>query len=91
MTFGNGVPRDVRHAEDQFRLAAEAGHPEAAYRLGLLLFRGQDRGRKASIQAYRWFARAAELGVADAVVWRDRVFDRLSERERAEAQAVPEP
>lgn len=91
LMFGSGVPRDLNRAEDQFRLAAEAGHPEAAYRLGLLLCSGQDRGRKAYQQAYIWFARAAERGVADAAVWRDRVFEKLSERERAEVQALREP
>jgi hypothetical protein len=91
LLFGDGVPRDPHRAEDWLRLAAEGGHDEAAYRLGLLLYRGPAGRGKAYLQAYIWFARAAERGIGDAAAWRERVYDKLNERERAEARRLLEP
>lgn len=91
LLFGDGVPRDVNRAEDWLRMAAEDGHAEAAYRLGLLLFRGKGDGGKAFASAYVWLARAAEGGIADAAAWRDRVYKQLNDRERAEVLRLLEP
>jgi TPR repeat protein len=91
LLFGDGVPRDTHDAEDWFRRAAGGGHGEAAYRLGLLLYRGQREGGKAFVRAYVWLVRAAENGIGDAATWRDRVYERLSESERAEAQRLLDP
>ena len=91
LLFGDGVRRDANSAEDWFRKAAERGHGEAAYRLGLMLYRGQREGGKALVQAYVWFVRAAERGVGDAATWRDRAYERMSESERAEAERLLKP
>jgi len=91
LLFGDGVPRDPNRAEDWLRMAAEAGHGEAAYRLGLLLYRGRAGGGKGHLRAYVWFARAAERGIGDAAAWRDRVYAKLNERERVEARRLLDP
>ncbi len=89
--LGDRVPRDLHRAEQWLRLAAEAGHGEAAYRLALLLYRGESAGGKRYARAYVWFVRAAERGVGDAADWRDRIYEKLNDRERAEARRLLEP
>lgn len=91
LLFGDGLPRDLNRAEDWLRMAAVGGHGEAAYRLGLLLYRGKGDGGKAYARAYVWFTRAAERGIGDAAAWRDRVYLKLNEQERAEARRLLEP
>lgn len=91
LLLGDGVPRDLPRAEDWLRRAAQGGHGEAAYRLGLLLYRGHGATGKAYAGAYVWFARAAERGIGDAALWRDRVYGKLNERERAEARRLLDP
>jgi len=85
LLFGDGVAQDTGRAEDWLRRAAEGGHGEAAYRLGLMYYRG---GTKNWTRAYVWFVRAAERGIADAASWRDRIYDKLNGRERAEAERL---
>jgi TPR repeat protein len=91
LLFGDGVVRDPNRAEDWLRMAAEGGHGEAAYRLGLLLYRGSSERSKAYLPAYVWFARAAKRGIGDAATWRDRVYAKLNEREREEARRLLDP
>jgi len=90
LLLGDGVPRDLFRAEDWLRMAATGGHGEAAYRLGLLHYRGQGAAGKAYTLAYVWFARATERGIGDAEIWRDRVYHKLNKREQAEAQRLLE-
>jgi serine/threonine protein kinase/TPR repeat protein len=53
-----GGPEDLERARDAYLRAAERGHTDAAYRLGLLLERTPE-WRSAAV---RWFRRAAEAG-----------------------------
>jgi TPR repeat protein len=73
--------REDRWAEatDLFREAFEAGHPLAAYELGLGLF---DRG--ADAEATEWCRRAAEQGVAAAAFEVGFVHQRAGELTEAE-------
>ena len=58
---GRGVPRDPRKALLWFRTAADQGHMEAQYAVGLALSRLPDKREAAD-----WFRRAAEQGMVDA-------------------------
>jgi len=85
---GEAVPRDIARAADYMRLAAERGHAEAQYRLGLYLTagRGVDLDREAG---YMWLARAAEQDAPIALVaavLRDRVAEQLDDEALAAAQ-----
>lgn len=63
---GRGIERDVVGAERWFRMAAEAGHPEAMIRLGHLLSR-EERNQKELAESVMWYRRAAELGDASGM------------------------
>jgi hypothetical protein len=52
---------------DRLREAAEAGDPEACYRLGLAFLRGDAHRPKDDLSAVLWFRRAAEAGHREAM------------------------
>jgi TPR repeat protein len=62
---GERVPQDMEQAARLFRQAADQGHPDAKFYLGLCYYRGegvlQDKA-----QAVRLFLQAAGQGHADA-------------------------
>ncbi|MBQ4411314.1 MAG: sel1 repeat family protein [Candidatus Methanomethylophilus sp.] len=62
---GKGTPKDSAKAAHWYSKAAENGHPDAMYNLGLLLMEGDGIGQDYK-QAMELFGRAAELGVEDA-------------------------
>jgi TPR repeat protein len=64
---GQGVSRDYSEAEKWFRVAAEGGHGDAAYNLGLLyLHRLPDQsGQPDEAQASKYFRVAADQGIGD--------------------------
>ena len=90
LMLGDGAPRDVDRAVAWLRRAAEGGHAEAAYRLAMLYFHGQTGGKERWVEAWTWFDRAAEAGVGDAAEWRTKVYDKLTQRERAEVAEARE-
>ena len=59
------VERDPIVAVQKYRLAADANHPEAMARLGVLLWEGRGVAQDLP-EAYVWLHRAAESGVAAA-------------------------
>jgi len=89
LMLGDGAPRDIQRASTWLRRAAEAGHPQAAYRLGMLYYHGQIGDRDRSyVEAWLWLHRAAEAGVGDAASWRVKVYEKLTPRERAEVDGT---
>jgi len=87
---GEGAPQRLDVAARWYRAAAEQNHDMAAYKLAFLYLRGRGVAEKNYTQAYRWFSISAELGVGDAGRWRDRIREKLTKRELAEAQALVE-
>jgi TPR repeat protein len=58
---GQGVAQNNVEAVKWFRRAAESGHAEAEYNLGLMLMNGQGV-TKDSAEALKWYRRSAEQG-----------------------------
>jgi TPR repeat protein len=85
---GEGAPQRLDVAARWYRAAAEQNHDMAAYKLAFLYLRGRGVPNKDYAQAYRWFSVSAELGVGDAGRWRDRIREKMTKRELAEAQAL---
>jgi len=82
---GEGAPQRLDVAARWYRAAAEQNHDMAAYKLAFLYLRGRGGLDKDYAQAYRWFCISAELGVGDAGRWRDRIREKMTKRELAEA------
>ncbi|MCG6870660.1 MAG: protein kinase [Gammaproteobacteria bacterium] len=63
--FGDGRPQDFAVAREAYRRAADLGHPEAAFSLGVIYARGQGVAADANA-AVQWFENAARMGHAGA-------------------------
>ncbi|MCL2075990.1 MAG: sel1 repeat family protein [Betaproteobacteria bacterium] len=63
---GQGVPQDARQAVNWFQKAAEQGHADSQYLLGLFMYSGGVSVRQDVRQAVNWFQKAAEQGHAHA-------------------------
>jgi enhanced entry protein EnhC len=64
--YGKGASVDFAKAEDNFKLAVEAGSPKAMVALGdLFLFKSQSK--EDDIQALKWYQEAASEGQSDAL------------------------
>ena len=83
---GEGVPADPAEAARQYGAAARAGHAEAANALAVMLVEGRGLDQD-SVEAWAWFALAAERGSGFAAANRDQLSERLSARQRAQAEA----
>ena len=68
-----------------YAMAARAGHAEAGNALAVLLVEGRGLA-KDPVEAWAWFALAAERGSGFAAANRDRLGERLSADERAKAE-----
>jgi len=62
---GDGVAKDAEQAVSWYRRAAEAGHADAQFNLGICYSNGDGVAKDAE-QAVSWFRRAAEAGHAAA-------------------------
>ena len=62
---GVGVEQDYGLAFDWFTKAAEQGHAEAQYNLGVMYANG-DHVVQEDVQAVKWFSMAAEQGDIEA-------------------------
>ena len=53
---GQGVEKNLEEAFGWYKLAAEKGHADAQYRLGLMYYNGREVKRKypATIRSYQW-------------------------------------
>ena len=66
---GKRIPKDYAEAVTWYRKAAEQGHSEAQFSLGLMYVAGQGvslDGVEAFREALKWYRRAAEQGHSDA-------------------------
>jgi TPR repeat protein len=65
--LAHGVSRDFPQAAKWYRMAAEQGHADAQYNLGVLYDRGDGRGIAQDFQeAAKWYRMAAIQGNAEA-------------------------
>jgi len=73
---GLGVERDDVKSFEWYKKAAEQGHPNAQFNLGVIYSkgRGTDKDEKSSKE---WYARAAEQGNENAIRVLQNIEDRL--------------
>uniref|UniRef100_A0A182N584 Death ligand signal enhancer n=1 Tax=Anopheles dirus TaxID=7168 RepID=A0A182N584_9DIPT len=64
---GYGIPKDLRMALECYQLAAELGHPQAIYNVGVFHARGFAGLRPSRTMAKKYFLAAAELGLEEAI------------------------
>lgn len=85
---------DLDRAADWYRRAAEAGHPDAALRLGAVLGRLADTGRAGIsaedllAEATRWLSGAPDATTPDAI---ELITDMLNRHQRQAARRGLEP
>jgi hypothetical protein len=84
---GRGVPQDETEAVKWFRKAAEQGNADAQYNLGVMYANG-DAVPQDYVQAHMWLSLTAAQGDKDAVEARDRVAQRMTPNQIAEAQKL---
>jgi hypothetical protein len=88
---GEGVPQDDAEAVRWYRLAADQGFAAAQFNLGVKYSNGEGVPQD-DVQAYMWFnlfaSRTTGEGRDEAVELRDRVANRLTPDQRAEAQRL---
>uniref|UniRef100_A0A182MU91 Uncharacterized protein n=1 Tax=Anopheles culicifacies TaxID=139723 RepID=A0A182MU91_9DIPT len=64
---GYGMPKDMRMALECYQQAAEQGHPQAIYNVGVFHARGYAGLRPSRSMAKKYFLAAAELGLEEAI------------------------
>ena len=62
---GNGMPKNRLEAEKWLRKAAEQGHTEAQFYVGIIYFMG-DGVKQDRFEAKKWLCKAAEQGLVKA-------------------------
>jgi len=83
---GIGVTKDAAESLRWFRKAAEQGHVQGQYQLGLMLRDGV--GCKIDkTEAHMWFNVAAAQGHTQAAGARDDLIQRMTREEKTEAEA----
>lgn len=63
--LGLGIAVDSRRSFEAYRIAAEAGYPQAQANLGYMYFKGEGVARDTAL-AYQWMEKAALAGSAQA-------------------------
>ncbi|MBF0124456.1 MAG: sel1 repeat family protein [Magnetococcales bacterium] len=86
--LGQFLPKDYAVAVRWFRLAAEQGHAAAQYNLGVRYANGGHGMSRDVVQAYMWFALAAQQENPDAIVARDRIAMSMTPAQIAQAQQL---
>jgi TPR repeat protein len=81
-----GITPDIREAAKWFRKAADQGHPEAQYNLGLAYANGQGVARD-NVQALTWMNLAARR-LGRIIRTRDQLALTMRPDERAKAQLL---
>ena len=84
---GSGVPKDHLLAVKWYRLAAEQGYSIAQLNLGYNYDNGTGVPQDYAL-AHMWFNPSAAHGDADAIDFRDRVAQRMTPDQLAEAQRM---
>jgi len=85
---GNGAPQSLEDAARWYRAAAERGHRTAIYKTAFVYLNGRGVARKDYAEAYKWFVIAADQGIGDAEAWRDRIYKKMTDREKVQAEAA---
>jgi len=83
--LGQGVPQDTAKALAWYRKAAEQGHANAQYDLGLMYSEGKSVPQD-YVGAHMWFSLAAAQGVRMATQFRKDVTSNMTPDQIAEAQ-----
>ena len=84
---GQGVAQDYAQAAAWYRKAAKQGRAEAQYNLGQMYRRGEGVAQDYA-QAHMWYNLAAAQGVENGAKWRDKVADKMTPDQVAEAQRL---
>ena len=84
---GRGVSKDVAEAVKWFRKAAEQGLGEAQYDLAKL-YRDGSGVKQDNVEAYKWFNLAAMRGIIEAAVERNKVGEKMTAEQIAEAHRL---
>ena len=85
--MGQGVPQDDTEAVRWYRLAAEQGHAIAQSNLGLMYAQGQGIPQDV-VQAHMWVNLAAGQGHENARKARDRLAEKMTPVQLADAQRL---
>lgn len=83
--YGRGVPQDYKESAKWYRLAAEQGNAFAQNKLGIHYEYGKGVP-KDNVQAHLWYNLAGANGDADGITNRDRIAQRLTPVQLADAQ-----
>jgi len=78
---------DYATALKEWRALAAQGHAEAQYNLGVMYYRGYGV-TKDNVQAYMWLNLAAMRGLETARTLRDRLAEKMTPAQLAEAQRL---
>lgn len=84
---GQAVPIDYVEAVRWFRRAANQGVAEAQYNLGVMYYKGTGIPQD-FVQAHMWFNLAASQGSSEAMDARDKVAEKMTQTEIAQAQQL---
>ncbi len=84
---GEDALTDLDVAIGYYKPLAQEGSPYAQLALGEVYSEGAAIPQNL-IEAYAWFSVAAAQGVIEAEAERDRVFDRMPDRDRRDARAL---
>lgn len=86
---GSGVVRDPGQAQFWYGRAAQQGLPEAQQALGVMLLTGT-AGATDPVEAFKWLYLAERGGHPEARAVRDKVGDKVPDRDRKKAEALAE-
>ncbi len=84
---GSGVARDPGQAQFWYGRAAQQGLPEAQQALGVMLLTGT-AGATDPVEAFKWLYLAERGGHPEARAVRDKVGDKVPDRDRKKAEAL---
>jgi TonB family protein len=86
---GQGIPAATKEAANWYRKAADQAYAQAQYALGMLYANGQG-GLQDNVQAYMWLDLSSALGVAEAAREREKVAEKMTPEQIAEARRLVE-
>jgi TPR repeat protein len=84
---GRGVPQDDAQAVKWYRRAAEQGRARAQFNLGVMYYKGKGVTQD-YVQALMWLNLSGLFGATNARESRDRVADKMTPAQIAEAQKL---
>ncbi len=84
---GVGIARDPAQAEYWYARAAQQGLPQAQHALGIMMMGGVN-GTADPVEGYKWLLLAEKAGHPDARAVRAKSAERLSDKDRRQAEAL---